>query len=33
LYEKGVIKSHPKKIIAQGTDGRFRNELKKKLKA
>ena len=32
LHETGVIKSHPKKLIAQGTDWRFLNELKKELK-
>jgi len=29
LHEKGVIKSSPQKILAQGTDWRFLNELKK----
>ncbi|MEK6210253.1 MAG: hypothetical protein AABM64_07760 [Pseudomonadota bacterium] len=29
----GVIKSNPQKLIAQGTDWRFLNELKKELKA
>jgi NitT/TauT family transport system substrate-binding protein len=33
LYEAGMIKSNPEKIIAQGTDWRFLNELKKELKA
>jgi len=33
LHEVGLIKSTPQKIIAQGTDLRFLNELKKKLKA
>jgi len=33
LHEVGMIKSNPNKIIAQGTDWRFLNELKKKLKA
>ena len=33
LHEAGVIKSNPQKIIAQGTDFRFLNELKKELKA
>jgi len=28
LHETGVIKSHPKKILAEGTDWRFLNELK-----
>ena len=32
LHEAGFIKSSPKKIIAQGTDWRFLNELKKELK-
>jgi len=32
LHEIGMIKSSPKKIIAQGTDWRFLNELKKELK-
>jgi NitT/TauT family transport system substrate-binding protein len=33
LHEAGMIKSTPQKIIAQGTDWRFLNELKKELKA
>ena len=33
LHELGMIKSNPRKIIAQGTDWRFWNELKKELKA
>ena len=33
LHEAGMIKSSPQKIIAQGTDWRFLNELKKELKA
>jgi NitT/TauT family transport system substrate-binding protein len=33
LHEAGLIKSRPQKIIAQGTDWRFLNELKKELKA
>jgi len=33
LQEVGIIKSTPQKIIAQGTDWRFLNELKKELKA
>jgi NitT/TauT family transport system substrate-binding protein len=33
LHEAGMIKSTPKKIIAQGTDWRFFNQLKKELKA
>jgi NitT/TauT family transport system substrate-binding protein len=32
LYEAGMIKSAPNKIIAQGTDWRFLNELKRELK-
>jgi NitT/TauT family transport system substrate-binding protein len=32
LHEIGMIKSSPQKIIAQGTDWRFLNELKKELK-
>ena len=32
LHEAGMIKSSPKKIIAQGTDWRFFNELRKELK-
>jgi NitT/TauT family transport system substrate-binding protein len=32
LREAGVIKSSPQKIITQGTDWRFLNELKKELK-
>ena len=33
LHEVGAIKSSPQQIIAQGTDLRFLNELKKELKA
>ena len=33
LHEVGMIKSTPQKLIAQGTDWRFLNELKKELKA
>src|SRR6516162_4726469 len=33
LYEAGIIKSTPSKIIAQGTDWRFFNELKHELKS
>jgi NitT/TauT family transport system substrate-binding protein len=33
LHEVGMIKSSPNKLIAQGTDWRFLNELKKELKA
>jgi NitT/TauT family transport system substrate-binding protein len=32
LHEAGIIKSTPQRIIAQGTDWRFFNELKKELK-
>jgi NitT/TauT family transport system substrate-binding protein len=32
LHEIGLIKSTPQKVIAQGTDWRFFNELKKELK-
>ena len=33
LHELGMIKSSPKQIIANGTDWRFLNELKRELKA
>ena len=33
LHEAGLIKSIPQKIIAEGTDWRFLNELKRELKA
>jgi NitT/TauT family transport system substrate-binding protein len=33
LHEVGLIKSPPNKLIAQGTDWRFLNELKRELKA
>lgn len=33
LHEVGMIKSSPQKLIAQGTDWRFLNELKQELKA
>ncbi len=33
LHEVGMIKTHPNKLIAQGSDWRFLNELKKELKA
>jgi len=33
LHEAGVITSSPQKIIAEGTDWRFINELKRELKA
>jgi NitT/TauT family transport system substrate-binding protein len=33
LHEIGMIKSNPKKLIAQGTDWRFLNELRKELKS
>ena len=32
LHEAGLIKSNPQKIIAEGTDWRFLNELKRELK-
>jgi NitT/TauT family transport system substrate-binding protein len=32
LHEAGMIKSTPQKILAQGADWRFFNELKKELK-
>ena len=33
LHEVGLIKSTPNKIIAQGTNWRFLDELKRELKA
>ena len=33
LHEAGMIKMTPQKVIAQGTDWRFLNELKRELKA
>jgi NitT/TauT family transport system substrate-binding protein len=33
LHEAGMVKSSPNKIIAEGTDWRFLNELKRELKA
>ena len=33
LHEAGMIKSSPNGIIAEGTDWRFLNELKRELKA
>jgi NitT/TauT family transport system substrate-binding protein len=33
LQEVGLIKSSPQKIIADGSDWRFLNELKRELKA
>jgi NitT/TauT family transport system substrate-binding protein len=33
LHEAGLVKSNPQKIIADGTDWRFLNELKRELKA
>jgi len=33
LHEIGMLKSSPQKIIADGTDWRFLNELKRELKA
>ena len=32
LHEVGMVKSSPQKLIAQGTDWRFLNELKRELK-
>ena len=32
LHEAGMVKSGPNKLIAQGTDWRFLNELKKEMK-
>jgi NitT/TauT family transport system substrate-binding protein len=32
MHEAGLIKSSPQRIIADGTDWRFVNELKKELK-
>jgi len=32
MHEAGMVKSSPQRIIAQGTDWRFLNELKKELK-
>jgi NitT/TauT family transport system substrate-binding protein len=32
LKEAGLIKSSPQKLIAEGTDWRFLNELKRELK-
>ena len=33
LHEVGMIKTTPEKLIAQGTDWRLLNELRKELKA
>jgi NitT/TauT family transport system substrate-binding protein len=33
MHELGMIKSSPQKIIANGTDWRFLNEVKRELKA
>ena len=33
MHEVGMLKTNPNKLIAQGTDWRFLNELKKELKA
>lgn len=33
LHDAGMIKTNPQKIVAQGTDWRFLNELRKELKA
>jgi NitT/TauT family transport system substrate-binding protein len=32
LHQAGMLKSTPQNLIAQGTDWRFLNELKKELK-
>ncbi len=32
LYEAGMIKSNPQKLVAQGTDWRFLNQIKRELK-
>jgi NitT/TauT family transport system substrate-binding protein len=33
MYEVGLIKSTPQELIAEGSDWRFVNELKRELKA
>jgi NitT/TauT family transport system substrate-binding protein len=33
LHEAGMIASNPNQILAEGTDWRFLNELKRELKA
>jgi NitT/TauT family transport system substrate-binding protein len=33
LHEAGLIKSSPQKVLADGTDWRFLNDLKRELKA
>ena len=33
LHESGLIKANPQKLIAEGTDWRFLNELEKELEA
>jgi NitT/TauT family transport system substrate-binding protein len=33
LHEAGLVRSSPQKIIAEGTDWRFLDELKRELKA
>ncbi len=33
LHEVGMIKNSPHKLVAQGTDWRFLNDLRKELKA
>jgi NitT/TauT family transport system substrate-binding protein len=33
LHEAGMIKSNPNKLITQGTDWRFLDEIKRELKA
>jgi NitT/TauT family transport system substrate-binding protein len=32
LHEAGIVKSNPNEIIANGTDWRFVNEIKRELK-
>ena len=32
LHEAGMIKSNPQKIIAEGTDWRFLDEIKKEMR-
>ena len=32
LHEVGMLKSYPQKLMAQGTDWRFLDELKRELK-
>jgi NitT/TauT family transport system substrate-binding protein len=33
LHEVGMLQGHPNRIIAEGTDWRFFNELKRELRA